>query len=161
MRYLVVLLFSVFLACQGKLTDEQKKEMRDGMKANKIVKISEAEIVDAAFVYGRSISGEIQNQSPDLKNEQAISALQKKYNVIIFPLQPGDSLLMEIEQQLIEAYTSASGVELTDNIQKIGNDSLLYTLPIMKKQDDGSIQFIYALGIRMPKKEVILSIEKN
>lgn len=159
MRYLFPVLLILLASCQANLTEEQKKELRDGMKANEIVKISEAEITEAAFKYGRKIAEDVKRVA-DLKDAK-IAELQRQYHVNIFPLEPGDSLLLAIEQQLIEAYTSAKGVELTDNIQKIGKDSLLYTSPIMITLPDGSSQFEYALGIRMPIKYVILSIDKN
>lgn len=160
MKYLFPIIFLFTAGCQGSLTQEQKKEMRDGMKANEIVKISEAEILDAAFLYGRTISKEAL-QNPELGNQRYFATLQDKYHVKIFPLEPGDSLLMEIEKQLIEAYTSTTSINLTDNVQKIGSDSLLYTLPIMDTLKDGSFSFKYALGIRMPKKDVILSIPRD
>ncbi|MEQ8362200.1 MAG: hypothetical protein RIF39_04915 [Cyclobacteriaceae bacterium] len=159
MKKLLPFVLLLIFGCQGRLTDEQKKEMREGMKANEIVKISDAEITEAAFRYGRIISEKIQEQ--DSPNEALTKKLQEEYHVKIYPLTSGDSLLMEIEQQLIEAYTSAADIELTDNIQKIGNDSLLYTLPIMETQPDGSVTFQYALGIRMPKKAVILSMNRE
>jgi len=160
MKKLMPLLLLAIFACQGRLTDEQKKEMREGMKAHEIVKISDAEITEAAFEYGRTISEKVQSQ--DASNASDLtSKLQEEYHVKIYPLAPGDSLLLEIEQQLIEAYTSAADIELTDNIQKIGTDSLLYTLPIMETQPDGSVVFQYALGIRMPKKDVILSMKRE
>lgn len=160
MKYLLPLFFLFIAGCQGSLTQEQKREMRDGMKANEIIKISEAEIIEAAFQYGRTISDEVL-QNPELGNQRYIVMLQEKYHVKIFPLAQGDSLLMEIEKQLIDAYTSATNIDLTDNIQKIGKDSLLYTLPIMDTLKDGSFNFKYALGIRMPKKDIILSIPRN
>jgi hypothetical protein len=146
-------------SCQAKLTEEQKKELREGMEANEIVKISQAEITNAAFSYGRKIAEDVK-QTNDI-NDAKVAELQEQYHVTIFPLEPGDSLLLVIEQQLIEAYTSAKAIELTDNVQKVGKDSLLYTSPIMTTLPDGSLQFQYALGIRMPLKEVILSIGKN
>ncbi|MFZ1806622.1 MAG: hypothetical protein WAU36_05345 [Cyclobacteriaceae bacterium] len=161
MKKLLPLLLLTILSCQGRLTDEQKKEMQEGMKAQEIVKISDADITEAAYQYGRTISKEIQEQESQNTDETHTRKLQEKYHVKIYPLAPGDSLLMEIEQQLIEAYISATNAELTDNIQKIGRDSLLYTLPIMKTQPDGSVTFQYALGIRMPKKEVILSMDRE
>ncbi len=159
MRYFYPLLYILLVACQAKLTEEQKKELRDGMKASQIVKISEAEITDAAFRYGRQIASEVQKLQ-DIKNLQ-IEEIADHYNVIIYPLAPGDSLLLSVEQQLIEAYTSAKAFELPDNIQKIGKDSLLYTAPIVSTLPDGSTQFEYALGVRMPLKTVILSISKD
>ena len=161
MKKLLPLLLLVIFACQGRLTDEQKKEMREGMKANQIVKISDAEITEAAYEYGRSISEKIKGQESQNLNDDFTKKLQEEYHVKIYPLTSGDSLLLDIEQQLIEAYTAASDIELTDNIQKIGNDSLLYTLPVMETRPDGSVTFQYALGIRMPKKAVILSMNRE
>ena len=159
MRHLILLLFLFLMSCTASLTEEQKKELKEGMKANEIMKISQAEITEAAFQYGRLIASEVK-ELPDTHNTK-INEMEKNYHVTIFPLAPGDSLLLSIEQQLIEAYTSAKNIKLSDNIQKIGKDSLLYTTPIMSTLPDGSMQFEYALGIRMPLKQVILSINKE
>ncbi|HNP06196.1 MAG TPA: hypothetical protein PKN99_01150 [Cyclobacteriaceae bacterium] len=161
MKKLLSLLLLVIFGCNASLTDEQKKEIQEGRKANEIVKISDAEITEAAYLYGRTISEKVQKQDSSSPNESLIKKLQEEYHVKIYPLAPGDSLLMEIEQQLIEAYTAADDFELTDNIQSLGSDSLLYTLPIMETQPDGSVAFQYALGIRMPKKYVILSMDRK
>jgi len=156
-HYFILILF--ITACQGSLTSEQKHEVREGIKANEIKRISEAEILDAAFEYGRMIANKIKEQNVYPENVSALKNLEKIHQVVIFPLAPGDSLLMEIEKQLIEAYTFATNEQLSDNVQKLGSDSLLYTLPIMETQPDGSEVFKYAVGIRMPKKAVILSME--
>lgn len=132
--------------------------MKEGMIANQIKKVTEAEIMDAAFKHGRKIA-KLVNASIDSSN---VHDIENEFRVKVYPLKNGDSLLMEIEKQLIEAYTSApSTLSLSDNIQKIGDDSLLYTIPVMDTLPDGSTQFRYALGILMPKKEVILSIENK
>lgn len=149
----------MLISCTASLTEEQKKELKEGMKANEIMKISQAEITEAAFRYGRLIAAEVK-EIPDAQNAKK-DEIERHYHVTIFPLAPGDSLLLSIEQQLIEAYTSAKNIELSDNIQKVGKDSLLYTAPIMSALPDGSMQFEYALGIRMPLKQVILSIHKE
>lgn len=159
MKYIFLWLCILIVACQGKLTEEQKKELRDGMKASEIVKISPAEITEAAFAYGRKIAEDVK-QLTDLQNPN-IDELEDQYGVTIFALEQRDSLLLTIEQQLIEAYASAKSADLTDNIQKIGTDTLLYTTPIMSTQSDGSIQFDYALGIKMPLKMVIFSRNKD
>ena len=144
------------MSCQGKLTDEQKKELREGMEANRIRKVSEADIIDAAFFMGRDISKKMGNDFDSLKAK----SLSEVYNARIYRLKSGDSLLMQIEQQIIEAYVSSANVALADNIQKIGNDSLLYTFPVMDTLQDRSIVFKFALGIMIPKKEIVLSIEQ-
>jgi len=53
---------------------------------------------------------------------------------------------------------AASG-QGSDNIQKIGPDSLLYTKPIMREHPDGSTEFMKALGIRMTRKQIVLTIK--
>lgn len=159
MKYILPVLFIIMTSCTASLTEDQKKELKEGMKANEIVKISQAEITEAAFSYGRLIAAEVK-KIPDIRNSK-IDEIEENYHVTVFPLAPGDSLLLTIEQQLIEAYTSAKSTELSDNIQKIGKDSLLYTAPIMSTLPDGSTQFEYALGIRMSVKQVILSINKD
>ncbi|MDH4058138.1 MAG: hypothetical protein OEU76_05210 [Cyclobacteriaceae bacterium] len=156
MKYLLFLLAVILFACQGKLTDEQKKEMREGMEASRIKKISEAEIIDAAFLWGRDIVRQLDNKY----DTQSMRSLEDALHVRIYPLQTGDSVLREIEQQLIEAYTSTENVSLADNVQKISDDSLLYTFPVMDTLPDRSVAFRFALGILMPKKEVILSMDE-
>lgn len=135
--------------------------MWEGKKAHEIIKISDAEITEAAFQYGRSISKKIKKQDSPTLNAQLTNELQQQYHVKVHVLYPGDLHLMEIEQQLIEAYAAAADSELTDNVQKIGKDSLLYTLPITATQPDGSGSFQYALGITMSKKDVILSMDRD
>jgi hypothetical protein len=44
-----------------------------------------------------------------------------------------------------------------DDLQKMGTDSLIYTKPLFTERPDGSLEFIQALAIRIPKRQVILS----
>ena len=128
------------------------------MELNAIKKVSEGQITEAAFAMGRSLAAVIEKSS--LNNTRLIDSLQKNHKIRIHALQPGDSMLLTIEKQIVEAYTAGSGqVQLDDNVQRIGTDSLLYTKPIMKELSNGSMQFSYALGIRIPKKQVVLSIK--
>ena len=60
----------------------------------------------------------------------------------------------------MEAYASITDrADFTDNIQKLSADSILYTQPIFKESSDKSVSFDYVLGIRMPKKEIVLTIK--
>lgn len=151
-------LWLAIASCGGSLTDDQRKKVKEEMESHALKKVTDAEITEGAFAMGRSLAEVINKTS--LSNLALIDSLQRAYRVIINPLQPGDSLLLEIEKQIVEAYTTGSGhVELSDNVQRIGADSLLYTKPIMKEMPDGSVQFAYALGIRIPKKQIVLSIK--
>lgn len=154
----ILFLWLALTSCGGSLTDDQRKKVKEEMESHALKKVTDAEITEGAFVLGRSLAETINNSS--LSNSNLTDSLQKVYHVKINPLQPGDSLLFEIEKQIVEAYTAGSGqVELSDNVQRIGTDSLLYTKPVMKEMPDGSVQFAYALGIRIPRKQIVLSIK--
>lgn len=130
------------------------------MKADEIKRVTEGELMSAAFDYGRSISAVIEKRDPAMVNQALIDSLEGAFNVTIMSIQPGDSLLLSVEQQLIEAYASSAGqVDVPDDVQKIGADSILYTKPIMRERPDGSVEFTRALSIHMPTRSVVLSIE--
>jgi hypothetical protein len=143
-------------SCGGKLSDEQRKAIRESMEEGQIKRITDAELTEAAYAFGRSI---IQDMAKDELTTTSVAAFEEKYKVKISTLQSGDSALMEIEKMIIDAYTSGATPELSDNIQKLGQDSLLYTKPIMKTLPDGSVEFEKAIGIHMPTKQVVLSIK--
>ena len=129
------------------------------MEAAEIRKVSDAELTEAAYEYGRMISAVIERKDPDLSNTALIDSLEKALNVRIVLLEPVDSMLQDVERQIIEAYTSGSGVvQLTDNIQRLSTDTLLYTKPVVKELPDGSSEFEHALGVHMPVRAVVLSI---
>jgi hypothetical protein len=70
-------------------------------------------------------------------------------------------VLRKVERLVIEAYTSGADPQnLGDNLQRMGNDSLLYTKPLMKERPDGSLEFDKAIALRIPKKQIILSIKE-
>ncbi len=128
------------------------------MEAKSLKKVSDAELTVAALTYARKITKIIEdNKSNDRK---FIDSLEKAYDVQILFMQPSTSELRAVERQIIEAYTSGNGsVSLGDNLQKMGNDSLLYTKPMMKERPDESLEFTKALGLRMHKRPIILSIK--
>lgn len=151
-----MLIAFIAAGCGGSLSSEQRKKIRDNMEAGAIKKISDAELMEAAFAYGRNIEKIVKGSS----KQRLIDSLEKSYGVEILYMEPGDSVLRSVEKQIIEAYTSgATSVEINDNIQKMGTDSILYTKPIMVERPDGSLEFTKALGVRMPKKRIILSIK--
>jgi len=156
-RFIAMLLFAT--ACGGTLSDEQRKKIRENMDAGEIRKVTDAELTEAAFNYGRTISAILERRSPSLDNVKLIDSLEQALNVKILLLQPSDTMLLEVEQQIIEAYTSGSGVvQLADNIQRLSGDTLLYTKPVVRELPDGSSEFEHALGIHMPVRSIVLSI---
>jgi hypothetical protein len=147
-------------ACTGSLSDEQRKKLRENMEDGEIRKVTDAELTEASFAYGRTLATLIEKRDKTLTDRPFLDSLEQAYHVQVLPLAAGDSLLRDIEKQIIEAYTSGAGeLQLTDNIQKLGTDSMLYTKPIMRERPDGSLEFARALGIRMPNKYIIRSIQ--
>lgn len=158
-KWLVVL--SILVGCGGSLSDEQRKKVKEGLEQNKVKKVSEAQITDEAFREGRAIAAVLEKRDPSMVNLALIDSLEKAFQVEVLNMQPNDSLLRAVEQRIIEAYTTGSDItSMSDNIQRMGADSLLYTKPIMIQNLDGAVAFSKALGVRMLKKNVILSIKE-
>jgi len=146
-------------ACGGTLSDEQRKKMRENMEAGELRKVTDAELTDAAFSFGRTIAAAVESGGK-LNDQTFLDSLQHAMGVNIQWLEPGDTMLAQVEQQIIAAYTSGSEVvNLTDNVQNLHNDTLLYTKPVLRDLPDGTTEFTSALGIRMPVRSVILSIK--
>lgn len=160
MKYVALLSLLVLICCNGKLTDEQKRKIREEREESKIKKISEADMTEAAFAFGRKITDIIERKDITLSNRKLIDSIEIAFGVEIISMHPTDSTLRAIETQIIEAYMSAeSGITLNDNIQKMGKDSILYTKPLMREQPDGSVVFSKALGLRIAKREIIRTIK--
>lgn len=146
--------------CGGKLTDEQREKIKEDMKAGEIKKVSDADFTAAAFALGRNISSAILSEDPYMTNKQFADSVASANSVKIFAMHYGDSSLTTIESEIIEAYNSVvDGSNLADNVQEIGTDSVLYTRPITVERPDGSKKFSFALALKIPNKQVVLSIK--
>ncbi len=157
MKYFSLLILILIFSCTGTLTDEQRKKMKENMEMNEIKKATDAEITEAAFQFGRQTALIIQKRDKTLSNQSFLDSLSQALEVEIFALQSGNQNLRSVERQLLEAY--ASEVQSSDNIQKMGPDSLLYTKPLVREHPDGSTEFTKAIGIRMTKKKIVLKIK--
>ncbi|HZY79164.1 MAG TPA: hypothetical protein VFE50_06565 [Cyclobacteriaceae bacterium] len=163
MRFsLALLIVIVLMSCGGNLSDEQRRKLSDRAKSEEIKRVTEGELMSAAFTYGRSIADVLTKRDPSLANKELIDSLERAFNVNITAIKPGDSLLLGVEQKLIEAYTSSAGqVDLPDDVQKMEKtDSILYTKPLLRERPDGSVEFTRALSIHMPTRSVVLSIKE-
>ena len=148
-------------ACGGKLSDEERKKLHEGMATQDIKRVTEADLQEAAMVYAKSVLNAVMKVDKYLNQKSKIDSIATQHQVRIYSLIPNDSTLREIETQLIEAYiTGAEMGQTGDNLQKAGEDSLLYTVPVFKNRPDGSQQFSHAIGIKIARKTVILSIPK-
>lgn len=159
----VGLLVLILIGCGGKLSDEQRKEMHEKMELNKIVRVTEAEITEAAFAEGRKIIHTLDSLEADSAN---LAAYINKHKAQIHYVRPGVTNADELEQQLVEAYLAAESGTMQDNVQEKrderGNyDSLLYTKPVTKKFADGSEELEGIWNVWLSKKDLIISIGKT
>jgi hypothetical protein len=154
----ILLVMAGLVACTGSLTDEQRKRIRESMEQGEIKKVTESEIMQSAFDYGRQVSAAIETTDKSFTNLAKLDSLEQAYQVEIVILEKGNKSLRDKEKQLLDAYLSDAGNN--DNVQLIGVDSILYTKPYVRERFDGSNEFIRALGLRITRKQVVLSIKK-
>jgi len=152
------------VSCGGSLSDEQRKRLHDGMEKQKIVKISDAEIVSAAMEQGRAFYKAIEKISFD---QTKVDSIARVYNVKVVQLDINAANAKEMEKQLLDAYISAAATgTLPDNIQKIYKeneteyDSLVYSKPIVEIKDE--VENVTGVwNIYLSKKEVIIRATKE
>ncbi|MBK8290001.1 MAG: hypothetical protein IPK96_02615 [Flammeovirgaceae bacterium] len=158
MKFLLFALSFLFIACTGSLTSDQRKKIKENMEQGEIKKVTDVQITEAAFDYGRKIATEILAYDRAFTNLPLQDSLSQLYGVELVSIHESNKSLRAVEKQLLEAYT-AQGSNI-DNVQKMGSDSLLYTKPLMREHPDGSTEFTKAIGIRMTRKQIILSIKE-
>jgi hypothetical protein len=155
-KILTVLIVIVFCGCGGRLTDEQRKKMHEAAEQQAIVKISDAEITDAAFEKGRLASENLTQTTAD--------SLAKALEVEIHWLPAGSKAnSLAVEQQLMDAYLNSvvTGTPIRDNVQNVGQDSVLYTKVVVFTHPDSTIEIKGTWNIWMSKKQLVLGMRKT
>ena len=154
-------LFSIF-SCGGEVSKEQREMLKTGMRTNKVRRVTPAQLTEAAFRQGNTIAKEIQEKDPNLTDPAFRSSLANFYGARVYMLRGNSSSMDGTDQKLLEAYLSVTDAsDLKDNVQKIGTDTLLYTLPVTYERPDGSSVFSHALAIRMATKSIINLLPKK
>jgi hypothetical protein len=160
-KHVLVALFSMvflFFSCGEAGNNERlvTNEVADELKARDPRRVPEAELIDRAYTTGRLIADSAQKalQEKLLKaiQEGGIAYAVAFCNLTALPLM--DSLSMAYEAEIRRAshrvrnpedtprsyeapimeayvYNAEQGEELNENVQKVGDDYLLYTRPIM------------------------------
>ena len=159
LRYLSPLLFLLVCACGGKLTQEEREKLHEGMASQDIRRVTDAELQEAALRLGTEIISDVEQTDKFLLNRQKIDSLATAHGVVIYSLNASTAFRGVTEQQLVEAYQAAAAAGTGgDNLQKLGTDSLLFTRPVFRLHPDGSQEFLHAIGIRMSTRAVVLSM---
>lgn len=153
------------MACGGSLSEEQRKRLHEGMDNQKILKVSDSEIVAASLDQGRTIFAGMEKFG---FRDSKVDSIALHHHVKIKWLAAGTSNSLEVESQMIEAYVlGAETGSAQDNIQQLrrsqsnGYDSLLYTRPVITSMEDGVVKVEGVWNIYLSKKDVILGLGKK
>jgi hypothetical protein len=158
-RLLTPVVVILACSCGGKLTEEERAKLHEGMATQDIRRVTDAELQGAALTLAGEIMQDVERTDKFLLNKIKIDSLAAARNVVVYALRPGDAPTGEIETKLIEAYAAAAAAgTASDNLQKIGTDSLLFTRPVLLMHPDGSQEFSHAIGIRMSTRSVVMSM---
>ena len=162
-KLLPCVLVFLLLSCGGSVPEEQRKQMREKMEETKILRVTEAEIMEAAFTEGRNMVAKLDSLDSDSVGLK--SFLEENEGRINF-LKPGSSTAHLLEKQLIDAYLADASGAFQDNVQEVRNgggnvDTLLYTKPVTRKLPDGREELLGVWNIWLPKKELILEIGRS
>jgi hypothetical protein len=159
LRNLSPLLFVLVCACGGKLTEEERAKLHEGMATQDIRRVTDAELLGAALIIAGDIMRDVEKTDKFLLNKEKIDSLSAARNVVIYSLRTDSAPLGEIEKKLVEAYATAAATgTATDNLQKLGTDSLLFTRPVFRLHPDGSQEFSHAIGLRMSTRSIVLAM---
>lgn len=153
------------MGCGGSLSEEQRKKLHEGMDKQKIVRLSDSEIMSASLDHGRVVFDALEK----IKfNPSKVDSVANKYEVKVRWITPGTGDALEVESQLIEAYVvGAETGSLQDNVQGLREkgatdyDSLLYSRPIVTPMADGAVNVEGVWNIYMSKKNIVLSVAKD
>jgi len=155
----------LLMACGGSLSDDQRKRLHEGIDKQKIVKLSDSEIMSAALDQGRVIFETLAKLKFD---STKIDSIEKKYEAKVRWLTPGTNSALEVENQLIEAYVvGAETGSIHDNVQGLHGpnstdyDSLLYSRQVVTPMPDGAVNVEGVWNIYMAKKTIILSAARK
>lgn len=163
-RTIVCLVSLLILSgCGGSLSEEQRRQMREKMEENKIVRVTEIEITEAAYAEGRDIVKTLDSLGSDSARRD--SFLENQSGRIRF-ITPDATNAHLLEKQLVDAYLSDTSGAFQDNVQKFRNaeggfDSLLYTKPITRRLPDGTDQLEGVWNIWLSKKELVVGLGKK
>jgi len=114
-RIVIVILFCT--ACGGKLSEDQRKRLHEGMATQDIRRVTDADLQESALAYGKLVISDIERVDISLRKKSKIDSLAQFYHVRIYSLVPSDELLREVEKQLVDAYVAGSGSgQVDDNL---------------------------------------------
>ncbi len=151
-------LLILLTGCGGSLSNEQRQEMKDARSKQEIRKVTEAELIEEAIKSGREL---VEKAKPIADDIGKLEALARTNNARIKLVEAGSKNALEIEKQIIDAYVVSIALsDLPENIQMIGDDSLLYSQPVVEHLPEGAVQIKGIWSITFSKKDIVLSMSQ-
>ena len=180
----MLLLLVLTSACGNPNTTVMNEQVREEMRMREPKQVTPDQLVAATYQQGRVLTQKLLDQAVARYQESADSetftdflskqsfdtdSLREDIHVRWVGWQTDTTRLSAYEQQLWSAYrySAQKGQPLDDNVQRVGQDSLLYTQPIMlsdslQRKLPAQLDTLGALlgmwSVMMAKKEVVLQI---
>lgn len=157
MKNLSLILLIFLIGCGGSLSSDERKRLQEASKQQEVVRVTDAEIAESVLAQGRSLT----EKATSLRNDPArLDSLGRAHHATVRWITAGAGDALSVEQQIIEAYVMNPVEDLPDNIQNLGDDSVLYSHPQVSTMPDGSIMVDGMWSISFSKKDIILGMEK-
>ncbi len=193
MKYVIVhLIIGLFLFACGSSDNKpvDREALRREMKEREIKHVLPGEIIEAAYGQGDSLAQMAQQvlirqyqKNPSeqkladyFKNEtsRSVDSLERAYAAKIRWVSLQDTLpqqLSDLEKQILDAYryNVEQEMEIDHNVQRIDDESYLYTQPVMQSELQQMLaasqpspadtnQFLGMWSIVLSKKEIIINM---
>jgi len=97
MKYLFLTIVILLMACEGKLSKEQRRKLHDKMESEELKRVTDAQLLEAAFNRGRMLSALLEKRDPALENPSFIDSLQQAFHSKILFLMPDVSTSATVE----------------------------------------------------------------
>jgi hypothetical protein len=180
MRFTWILIGSalLLLACNGGLTDAQKKAFKEENEQREVKRVTPGELTDAVFEQGNTIADTLQQlfsikeREDNLwrtsvitaEDEPVLDSLNQKYKVHIkwigAEAAEGTPVVTPLEKQLLDAYLydTENEQEMRKNVQKIDEKSYLFTQPVLLAATTESPKLWGMWSILLLQREIILAL---
>ncbi len=155
--------FLIFLLSCGDVAEKQaiRNKTKDGLRDHRIVRITEDQIINEAFIQGDNIIRQLEQQSKDFEYWQTVDGQSVLDSInrsighlgfFVISVAESPEKLSKEETALLEAYqySSENGQDIHENLQSIEGDYLLFTLPISREG-----VFVGMWSLRLSKKNLI------
>lgn len=146
---------TILMACEARLSEDQRRQIAEARKKQEIRQVPEAEILQGGLRLGEQLITLL----PDSADREKVNQVAKQHGVTIRWAAPDQLPPEPLMQDLIHAYVFAlkSGQNPDYHIQRLGVDSVLFVMPAIGKDADSEKVTLRGIwDIRIPVKKIVL-----